>query len=81
MRRRSASTLQAPLIEWATGTGVQDAGVLQQYQATLVHPDAGAFRLTGAAMEPSVLRLLRVPPALGRLPSDAPDDAAALVVA
>ena len=71
----------APLIEWAIGTGVQDAGMLQQHQATLVHPDAGAFRLTGAAMAPSVLRLLRVPPALGRLPSDAPDDAAALVVA
>lgn len=71
----------APVHGWAVGQGVEEAGALRQLQATLVHRASGAFRLTGARMHPAVLRLLRVPPAIGRLPRDDAADADALVLA
>ncbi len=71
----------APVHDWAAGQGIVEAGALRQFQATLVQPAHGAFRLTGAAMHPAVLRLLRVPAAVGRLPREDAADADALVLA
>jgi putative ABC transport system permease protein len=66
--------------QWAIGSGVVEAGALVQMEATLTHPAAPALRLTGAAMQPQVFALLRMQPAIGRLPTgDATDDNAVVI--
>lgn len=65
---------------WAVGPGVQDAGGVRIVAVRLRHAEAPAMNASGAAMDPSVFRLLRVAPALGRVPTEDPADAAAVVL-
>lgn len=60
--------------------GVEGVGATRTFQAVVVHPDAPAFRAYGAAMSPSVLALLQVPPVRGRLPTADPSDSDAVVL-
>lgn len=60
--------------------GVKDVGAVRPFQALVVHPEAPAVRAYGAAMSPSVLALLQLPPARGRIPTDDPSDADAVVL-
>lgn len=60
--------------------GVEAVGAVRPFQAIVVHPDGPAFRTYGAAMSPSVLALLRLPPARGRIPTADPSDADAVVL-
>jgi putative ABC transport system permease protein len=82
LRNARADRVQAPvpLEGWAPGAAVEAAGAIAQYRATLVPRGAPAARTTGAAMHASVLPLLGVRPALGRLPGPDPADADALVL-
>ena len=73
-------TPPAPVDRWAPGTGVVEAGALRQMQATLAHATAPATRLTGAAMQTAVFRLLQVQPAIGRLPTDDAMDGGAVLL-
>ncbi|HSL72084.1 MAG TPA: hypothetical protein VK864_17685, partial [Longimicrobiales bacterium] len=70
----------APIASWAVGAGIDAAGALEQTERTFSHPALPALRAPGAAMHTSVLRLLQVLPAFGRLPTDDPADASAVVL-
>ena len=70
----------APVHDWAVGAGVEAAGAIRTLQGTLTDRRSTAMRVAGAEMHTSVLRLLQVPPALGRLPNDDPADADAIVL-
>lgn len=67
-----------PVADWAMIQGVFDVGAIRQTAATLHVEGFAARRARGAAMNTAVLRLLRVPPEIGRLPSA--DDHATVVV-
>src|SRR5688572_25409406 len=78
--RAERITPPAPVADWVRGDGIADAGAVQSYAATLTHERALAQRCYGAAMHASVLRLLRVQPALGRIPTDDAADESAIVI-
>lgn len=70
----------APAHQWADAPGVLAAGAVNRMTATVATGDFAPRRASGAAMHPAVLQLLDVPPAAGRLPTDAEDDAQAMVL-
>jgi putative ABC transport system permease protein len=78
--RAERITPPAPIADWTRGDGIEAAGAVQSYAATLTHERALAQRRYGAAMHTPVLRLLRVQPAAGRIPGDDPADESAIVL-
>ena len=50
------------------GANLESLGAFRVFTGTLLDPGRAAVRLSGAALTPEVLPLLRVPPALGRIP-------------
>lgn len=70
----------APVDQWAPAADVLGAGAVQPVTGTLRHPRFVPRRAFGAAMHATVLPLLEVAPAVGRIPTEDPEDAETVVL-